>query len=107
MAKIATVLLGWEKSPSADVAKVVTTVTVNGATTTTEFGPEVVEHLIEVKANSAVSFTVTTYDSEGLQSVSETHSFTLGDLEAPQPATNLFHTVVGIRDEEVVPPPAG
>lgn len=98
MAKIADVKLGWAKSPSIDVSKVIVEVTKNGTVTTTEVGPEVESIQIEVEASSSVQFKVTVEDSEGLTATSDIYSFTLGDLEAPQPATGLFHEVVGVRD---------
>lgn len=98
MAKVADVKLSWKKSASADVDKVSIVVTIDGTTTTTELGPEVEEFMIVVNANGVVNFNVVTFDSEGLQSTSSTYAFSLGDLEAPLPATDLFHEVVGIRD---------
>ncbi len=96
--KIADIKLGWTKSASADVSRVEVVVTKDGTSTTTEVGPEVESFQIEVEAMGAASFTVITYDSEGLQATSDLYSFTLGDLTAPQPATSLFHTVLGVRD---------
>lgn len=98
MAKIATVKLGWTKSVSADVAKVTITVTKDGTTTTTEVGPEVESIQIDVEASKSVQFQVVVTDTEGLTATSDLYTFTLGDLEAPQPATNLFHEVVSVRD---------
>lgn len=100
MAKLATVRLGWTRSPSADAEKVEITVNINGAETKAELPIEVEEYLIEVAALGAVQFSVKTFDSEGNESTSEVHDFVLGDLEAPAPASNLFHEVVAIRDEE-------
>lgn len=98
MAKVADVRLGWTKSPSADVEKVQIVVTNAGTETTTELGPEVEEFMIVVQASSAVQFKVVTFDSEGNQATSAVYDFTLGDLEDPLPATDLFHEVVGVRD---------
>lgn len=102
--KVADVKLGWTKSPSADVSKIQIVVINDGVTTTSEGGPEVESLQIVVQASKAVQFKVVTFDSEGLQSTSETYTFTLGDLEAPLPATSLFHEVVGVRD--VAAPPS-
>lgn len=102
MAKVADVKLTWKKSVSADVSKVEVVTTINGQVTTTELGPEVESFMIEVAALGVVSFHIVTYDTEGNQSTSVTYGFSLGDLEAPQPATDLSHEIVGIRD--VTPP---
>lgn len=96
--KVADIKLTWKKSVSADVAKVKLYVTIAGQTTTTEFGPEVEEAMTEVKAMQSCQFRVESIDSEGLMSLSMVHDFTLGDLEAPAPATDLDHMIVGIRD---------
>lgn len=99
--KVADVKIGWVASVSTDVVKSILSVSIDGAEpTTSELTPEVVSAVIEVKAQSSVVFSVTTVDAEGLQSVSETYTFTLGDLEAPQPVTGLFHEVVAVRDTE-------
>lgn len=98
MAKVADVRLGWKKSVSADVTKVTVVVTADGTDTTTEVGKEIESFDIVVAAGKTISFKVVTEDSEGLVSTSVSYSFTLSDLEAPQPATALFHTVVAIRD---------
>lgn len=98
MPKVADVRLGWTKSPSADVSKVQVVVTNNGTESTVEGGPEVEELMVVVQPLGAVQFKVVTFDSEGNQATSETYAFTLGDLEAPLPATGLFHEVVGVRD---------
>lgn len=96
--KVADVKLTWTKSPSAPISKVVVNVTINGNLTTTEVGAEVEEFMIGVHALGVVSFSIDTFDDEGLKATSETHTFTLGNLEAPLPATGLFHEVVAIRD---------
>lgn len=98
MAKVADVKLTWSKSPSADVAKVTVAVTKDGTTTTTDVGPEVESFQIVVEASKSVTFTVVTTDSEGLTGTSDSYTFTIGDLEAPLPATNLFHEVLAIRE---------
>ncbi len=98
MAKVADVKLSWTKSPSADVAKVTVVVTKDGTETTTEVGPEVESIQIVVEASKSVTFKVIVTDSEGLAATSDIYTFSLGDLEAPLPATDLFHEVVGVRD---------
>lgn len=103
--KVADVKLFWQKSVSGDVEKAQVTVTNNGTVTVADLGPEVEDFVIEVQAGGSVSFKVVTFDKEGLQSTSETYSFTLGDLEPPQPATLLGHEVVGVRDvADPIPP---
>ena len=98
MAKVADIKLSWKKSVSADVAKVKVVVTLDGQTTEAEHGPEVEEIVVTLAAGKSGSFHVVTIDSEGFQSMSLTHEWTLGDLEAPQPATALGHEVVAVRD---------
>ncbi len=102
---VADVKLSWKKSTSADVSKIQIVVTNDGTETTTEGGPEVEELMIVVAASKSCQFKVVTFDSEGLQSTSSTYSFTLGDLTAPSPATDLFHEVVGVRDLDAPPTP--
>jgi len=107
MAKVADVRLSWKKSvtPLVEIDKVQIIVVMDGNTTVTDLGPPVEEFMIEVHPLQAVQFKISTFDKEGLEATSETYLFTLGDLEAPQPATQLKHEVVAIRDVEVPPPP--
>jgi len=104
MGKVADVKLTWKRSPSADVSKVVVSLTNDGSVESVEFGPDVEEFMVVVKANSSFSFSIDSYDGDGQIATSVTYSFTLGDLEAPLPATDLKHTIIGIRDEAVPPP---
>lgn len=99
MGKVADVRLSWTKSPSADVAKVQVFVTNNGTETMVEGGAEVEQIMTVVQASAAVQFKIVTFDTEGNQATSEVYSFTLGDLIAPLPATNLGHEVVAVRDD--------
>lgn len=97
--KVADVKLSWSPSVSPGVVKQVAKVSIDGAEPTVfEVGPEVESVVVEVKASSSVLFFVETTDDENLTSVSEQYTFTVKDLEAPQPATNLFHEIVGVRD---------
>lgn len=96
--KVADVKIFWTPSPSADVEKVIVKTTVNGSETMSQFGPEVIEMMIEVAALGSVTVQIDVIDKEGLTGSSEIHSFVLGDLEAPQPVTNVGHEIVGIRD---------
>ena len=99
MAKVADVKLFWTKSPSADVTTRTIDVTINGDTQTVEVGPEVESYMIEVSASGTVQFNTVVKDTEGNEVSSEVYTFTLSDLEAPQPDTALGHTIVGIRDQ--------
>jgi hypothetical protein len=99
VSKVASVVLGWNRSPSTDVVSQSINITINGNTDTSiEVGAEVQSYQLEVDAKSSVSFAIKSFDSEGKVATSEVYSFTLGDLEAPLPATNLFHEIVGIRE---------
>lgn len=99
MSKVASVVLGWKRSVSSDVVSQSIVITINGnSDTSIEVGAEVESYQLEVEAKSSVSFAIKSFDSEGKVSTSEVYSFTLGDLEAPLPATNLFHEIVGVRD---------
>jgi hypothetical protein len=98
VAKTATIKYGWTRSASADVEKVITVLTVNGITTTTERGPEVESFTVDVAANSSVTLRVDSYDSEGLVALSEVYSHTVGNLELPLPATGLYHQILAVND---------
>lgn len=99
--KVADVKIGWVASVSTDVVRNILSVAIDGnSPTVSELTPEVVSAVIEVNAESSVVFSITTVDKEGLEAVSATYTFTLGDLEAPQPVTGLFHEIVAIRDTE-------
>lgn len=98
MSKVADVKLGWSKSVSSDVVRQEIILTIDGATTEIEVGAEVETYTLEVAAKSSVQFAIKSFDSEDLEVTSEVYSFTLGDLEAPQPASGLFHEVLGVRE---------
>lgn len=97
--KVADVKLGWTPSVSAGVVKQVVKVSIDGAEPTVidPVSPEVGEIMVEVKASSSVVFSVLTTDSDGTVE-SEKYTFLISDLELPQPATNLFHEVVAVRE---------
>lgn len=99
--KVADIRLGWKRSVSVDLLKQVLHLTVDGTTTTAELGPEVQEYAITVQAQKSVQFQVESIDTEERVTMSMLYDFTLGDLEDPQPATDLFHEIIGIRDEDV------
>lgn len=101
--KIATVKLGWTRSVSPDVTSRQIVITKDGEQTTIDVGAEVSEYVLEVEASKSVTFHTTVFDSEGNSTSMESYSFTLGDLEAPQPDTNPFHEVLSVRDAELEP----
>jgi hypothetical protein len=97
--KVADVKLTWKPSVSVDVAEQTVVVVIDGVEKiNTTVAPELEELLVEVKAKESVVFYVITEDNEGNTSLSENYTFSLGDLEAPQPATLLGHEIVAIRD---------
>lgn len=96
--KRADVKLFWTKSPSADVDRVELAVTIDGTEQVYNLGSEVQELMIEVDAGKSVSFRVDTFDAEGNKAQSSVATFTLGDLEAPLPATGLGYEVTAVRD---------
>lgn len=96
--KVADIKLEWDKSVSTDLKQVEVSVTVDGVTVKSTFPPEVQEFAIEVAANKSWSFNIKTIDKDGLEAMSVTFSDVTGDLELPQPATNLRATIMGIRD---------
>lgn len=105
MAKVASVKLGWKKSPSPDVVKTQVVVNLAGSETTVDLAAGVEEYVLDVAASTTGSFKVVSWDDEGNQTASETHSFKIGDLEAPLPATDLFHEVLSVRDVPDNPTP--
>ena len=100
MSKIALVRIGWKKSVSDDVKKVLFSLTVNGQEQTQEFGPEVEEFRVEISARSNIHVSIVTEDSEGEQSVAATYDYLFGDFEKPQPVTGIFHEILSIRDSD-------
>ena len=99
MAKVASVRLSWTRSPSSDVTMQKINVTINGDVKTIEIGPEVESYQLDINASSAVSFDVVSIDDDANVVSSEVYNFRISDLEAPLPATILFHEIVSIRDE--------
>lgn len=96
--KVADVKLSWKRSPDIDIKSVQVVVVNDGTESTADFGPEVEALNIVVAAQKSVSFKVVVKDSEGLVSSSESYSFTIGDLTAPNPATDLRHEVLAIQE---------
>jgi hypothetical protein len=100
MAKVADVRLTWSKSPSLDITSQVIVLSVDGGQTEIEVDKAIESYTLEVQANQTVTFSISSFDSEGNVAASESHTFQLGDLELPLPATGLFHEVVAVRDVE-------
>lgn len=107
MPKTATVRLFWTRSPSSDAVRQTVKIVNGGALSTVELDMVAQEVTVTVKASSSCSFSIDTFDDEGNVASSEVYAFTLGDLEKPQPATNLGHEVLSVQDDEPpVTPPA-
>jgi hypothetical protein len=103
--RVADVKLSWKPSVSTDVASQRVVVSIDGQETlNADVSATTEEMMIEVNAQSSVVFAVFTTDFEGNESQSESYTFTIGDLEAPQPASLLGHEIVAVRDV-VVPDP--
>jgi len=98
MANVATVKLSWVKSPSQDIQHVRVVTAINGAETAVSVGPEVESITVDVAASSTVRFQVVVINADGLSASSETHTFALGSLENPLPATGLSHEIISIHD---------
>ena len=96
--KVASVKYTWSRSASVDVVLQKVEITKNGVLEVFEFPPETQEFIGTVQAASNVSFRVESIDSENNTVFSDLYTFTLGDLEAPLPATNLFHEVLEVVD---------
>lgn len=107
MAKKARVRFSWLRSVSPDVAEQQVTVRVDGVVTLESvLEADTQEIITDVAASSSVEFSVLTVDHDGNETPSETYTFVVGDLEAPQPATGLAHEILGVvdvPDEPVAP----
>lgn len=102
---IATVRIGWVRSVSTDVVSRKIDITKDGVgLDTIEVGPEVSEYHLDIEATGSVQVKTTVIDSEGLQTVSDTYSFVIGDLVNPQPDTGFFHEILSVRDDAVPTP---
>lgn len=97
-------LLGWTPSISSDIVEQQVKIVIDGAEQTVSYGRDVEEHTIDVAANSSVLFSVDSLDAEGNVASSVSHSFSVGDLVDPQPATDLFHRMVQKYDADAVEP---
>jgi len=96
--RVADVTLGWTKSSSDDAVKQTVFVINDGVTTVSDFSPDVEEMQITVEASKSVQFRVVATNGAGLNEQGGVYSFTLNDLNRPQPATGLGHKVTGTRD---------
>jgi hypothetical protein len=96
--KVADIKLTWKRSVSTDVKRVEMKLVIDGVETVAALAPDVQEHLIAVSANTSFAFQLMTFDTEGLVSSSLIYSAQVGDLTAPEPATELSHEVIGVRD---------
>lgn len=102
MAKAAQCTFFWKKSPSSDIVKNEVIILCNGAEYKFETGPEVEQIAVTVRASRAFSFTIKSFDAEGNEVVSASFSGSVGDLEAPLPATDLgfsVNAVVEVPDD--------
>ncbi len=99
MSKVADCKFSWAKSVSTDVVKV-TAILVQGGVTQRIDMPTIDVESFEItfSPNSSGTFSVESMDNEGHVTVSETITWSVGDLVAPAPATNLKFEVVQIRD---------
>jgi len=102
----ANVKLSYDPSPSTDVAKAIVNLNIGGLESTIEVAGTVSEVMVVIAASTSCHWSVTTFDTDGNQVESVVDSFTVGDLTAPLPATNLRHEIVSVFDDADVPAPA-
>lgn len=100
--KIADLLISWTNTPSVIVSRDIV-VTIDGASTTYNVGPEVGNFSISAQANSSIQVFTTVKDALGQTVSSETATFQVPDLTAPLPDTNLLIEITGTHDD--TPPP--
>jgi len=100
------VLFEWDRSVSTEIDRVEVSITVDGVTTKTTYPEEVQSFQMRIFAGSGGSFQVITYSPDGIPVMSEVHTFSIGTLELPQPATNLRHKIINVIDDtEPTPTP--
>lgn len=106
---VADVLFTWKKSPSADVSKVIAVLNVEGIETQTEIAdPSMESWQTTIGTEKSGTFRVDTYDGAGNVAVSQVLTWSVPDLEAPLPATNLSYSIVGTHDDgNPAPAPSG
>jgi len=95
--KVADVTLSWNCPPDAVGVQVF--VVNNGVTQEYAYGPDVMQMQITMEASTSCQFRVVTFDAEGNFDQGGVYSFTLNDLNRPQPATDLRHEVGDVREE--------
>ncbi len=100
--KVADIKLSWQSSVTPINSRKII-ITKNGETETIDVPLEITAYMLVVPALGVVSFQTIVTDEDG-SSASELYTFSVGDLELPQPDTNLFHEIIGVRDEEETPP---
>ncbi len=98
---LAKIRLFWKRSVTSGPLTRKLTVSNNGETIVVELPIELEEYQIEVKAFGVVVFSTEVTDDEGMVTSSATFSFTLGDLTAPQPDTDLGFEILEIVDDSV------
>ena len=96
----ATVLLGWTRSVSEDISKVVVKINNDNVLSQVEVGPEVESIQITCKAQTTLIFSVVSIDVDGVSSESTVYNFTFGDLVTPVPAQNLHHEILSVFNDE-------
>jgi hypothetical protein len=105
--KNAKVTLSWVKSVSTDVVNQVVVVLANGVEVfATNLPPDVQSVEVGTFAEDTVlTATVTVADDKGNTGVAEAPSFTVPDLENPQPVTGLGWSMEVVDLEEPTPGP--
>jgi hypothetical protein len=98
---LAKIRLKWKRTVSTGSLTRKLTVTNDGETIVVDLPIEVEEYFIDVKASKTFSFQTEVKDDEGLVVSSTFFTFTLGDLIAPQPDTELGFEIVSIVDDSV------
>lgn len=99
MPKVADVKLTWIRSPSSDAKSARVVVKAGDAESHFDLRPDVQQLMVIVKPSTTVTYSVVTFDDDGLAASSEGHTFVVGDLELPLPATGLDHQIISIREE--------
>lgn len=112
--KVADCRFSWKKSVSTDVSKVTILLNTNGVEQETELpGADLESFDMTFNANASGTFAVKTFDGEGNVTVSQSISWSVGNLEAPAPATDLAFQILAVRDvpdaptDPTEPPAAG
>lgn len=104
MGKRVNVTFKWTPSPSTDLVKRILTIQINDDVQTIELPPTAVETIAKVPAGANVSFHTQVIDNEGLEGTSVNTTFTVGDLVAPLPDTDLTFEFGTVEDDGEAPP---